>query len=546
MASHAFLAALVRVLVVACALAPISLAQGGYTTERFLDLGLIFPRARNYEAVPLQPREEQVVLLFAEKVADEPRKEKSAPRNVFRPEMNVVWLERLEVRTRSADSEPPAEPPPAEPKPAQPKPAAPDAAPAAADSDAPPPIQTIEEFTRIRLGGVKLGPSVAGRETRGYKAREFTVPLGKDQQRSAWIYAYENGQRTIAIVGVCSSKEFVEQVKIWRYSAEHLEIREPEGKDTEKLHDYYARRPVRGVDFRIGVRQSLVRGWKAEDTENYIVAYDTTDEPLVKKIVRDLELLRVEYVRLFPPAAPVEAVSAVRVCKSRDEYLTYGGPPTSAGYWNWVDRELVLYDAETVDKQHRTSDADTFVALYHEAFHQFIHYSCGELPPHSWFNEGHGDYFSGAVIKDGKVRSIGVNPWRIGLIQGAIRNNASIAWKDIVRFEQAEYYEKSRVAVCYAQGWSMIYFLRTADVVARNPAWARILPAYFETLKSSYAEALQPLLAADGANEREARAVAGGLARKHALDAAFADIDFDALEEAWKTYTLALPAPKRR
>ncbi len=541
MASHALLAAFARVLVAACALAPLSSAQGGYTTERFLDLGLIFPRARNYEAVPLPPREEQVVLLFAEKSADEPRKEKSAPRNVFRPEMNIVWLERAEVRTRSAEGGPSAEPPPPEPKPASP-----DAAPAEAALDAPPPIETIEEFARVRLGGARLGASVVGREVRGYKAREFTVPLGKDLQRSAWIYAYENGQRTIAVVGVCTTKELVEQIKIWRYTAEHFEIREPEGKDTEKLHEYYARRPVRGVEFRIGVRQALVRGWKAEDTENYIVAYDTTDEPLVKKIVRDLELLRLEYVRLFPPAAPVEAVSAVRICKSRDEYLTYGGPPTSAGYWNWVDHELVLYDAETVDKQHRTSDADTFVALYHEAFHQFIHYSCGELPPHSWFNEGHGDYFSGAVIKDGKVRSIGVNPWRIGLIQGAIRSGASIPWSQIVHFEQAEYYDKSRVAVCYAQGWSMIYFLRTADVVARNPSWARILPAYFDTLKSSYAEALATLAKPGGTDERETRAIAGSLARKHALEAAFIDVDFAALEEAWSTYTLALPAPKRR
>ena len=42
--------------------------------------------------------------------------------------------------------------------------------------------------------------------------------------------------------------------------------------------------------------------------------------------------------------------------------------------------------------------ADTLAVLYHEAFHQFIFYSVGEVAPHSWFNEGHGDYFSGADV----------------------------------------------------------------------------------------------------------------------------------------------------
>ena len=73
------------------------------------------------------------------------------------------------------------------------------------------------------------------------------------------------------------------------------------------------------------------------------------------------------------------------------------GNPRSAGYWNSRTEELVLFDAEEHERGKRPDDSGTFIVLYHEAFHQYIHYSTGELPPHSWFNEGYGDYFSGAT-----------------------------------------------------------------------------------------------------------------------------------------------------
>jgi hypothetical protein len=233
----------------------------------------------------------------------------------------------------------------------------------------------------------------------------------------------------------------------------------------------------------------------------------------------------------------------VRICKSRDEYLSYGGPPTSAGYWNWEDEELVLYDAETQDKAHHVSDANTFIALYHEAFHQYIHYSTGELPPHSWFNEGHGDFFSGATIRDGKMRSIGPNPWRVKTIQLAIKEGKHVPLRELLSYEQPQYY--ANPYVCYAEGWSLIYFLRKSEAVAKRPEWAQILPTYFAELKTGYAAELARLEAAGKAKDKEQRAKAGLEVRKAALAKATAGVDIDALEAAWKTYVAAIPEPKR-
>jgi len=501
--------------------------QGGYTTEKVPDLGLSFPRARTYEAIPVPPSEEQIVLSYAEKVPEDAKK-----RRRVRPEFSIAWIERAPKRAARTGT---GEPPPAEGSepPAAEKP----------DPKAPKPIDSIQRFAEERMFGWKLGEGKPDKDREGCKVREYVPEASKGSAPEYWICAYENEQRTIAILGHCDSKDLAEQQKIWRYTAEHLEIGEPEGKNRAKVEQLYARKPLKGIEHRVDVRLSMVRGWMVEDTENYIVLYDTPDQPLMRKIVRDLELLRIEYQRLFPSEKPVESVSTVRICKSRDEYLSYGGPPTSAGYWNSEDEELVFYDAETQDKAHHISDANTFIALYHEAFHQYIYYSTGELPPHSWFNEGHGDYFSGATIRDGKMRSIGPNPWRVKTIQAVVKAGQHVPLRDLLSYEQPQYY--ANPFICYAEGWSLIYFLRKSEVVAKRTEWAQILPTYFAELKSGYAAELAKLDGSGKSKDKELRARAGLQVRKAALAKATEGVDIDELEVAWKTYVATIPEPKK-
>lgn len=516
-------------LLAALSLSPMLAAQGGYTTEKAPELGLSFPRARTYEAIPIQPSEELVVLYFAEKIPDDAKK-----RRRVRPELSFLWIERApqrDARTGSGEPPPGTDGAPPEEKP-EPKPG----------PKAKKPIDSIERFVEQRLPGWKLGKATPGKDREGCKVREFR-PEGPRDAPATWICCYENDKRTIALVGQCDDKDLEEQEKIWRYTADHLDIGEPEGQNRAKIEALYARKPLKGIEHRVDVRLSMVRGWKVEDTENYIVLYDTPDQPLVRKILRDLELLRVEYERLFPPEKPVTSVSTVRVCKSREEYFTYGGPPNTAGYWNWKDEELVFYDAEVQDKSHHVSDANTFIVLYHEAFHQYIHYSTGELPPHSWFNEGHGDFFSGATIRDGKMRSIGPNPWRLKTIQQAIHDEKHVPLRLLVKYEQAQYY--ANPYVCYAEGWSLIYFLRKSEAVAKKPEWAKILPTYFAELKSEYAVELARLETLGKAKDDEARGKAGLAVRQKALTKALEGVDIDELEQAWKTYVAAIPEPKR-
>jgi hypothetical protein len=521
------------------------LAFQTFTTERHPELGLSFLRSTNYEALPVQPDEEFVALHFVDKEAVATRERRV--RSVFK----VIWIDHV------PDPPPPEEQPPPPPpekregetgtrveevKPKVVKP--------------PPPINSFERWVKQRFASWKIASEKDGFKRPGYVTRELVLAAkpaigGSFELMSAWAYTISNDEHTIAFLGLADKVAFEKELKGWRRAVEQATVTQPAKEDLVNLQKRYAGSGLLGVDFRIAIRQKLVRGWKAEDTEHFIVLHNSSDKSFVGKVCRDLELLRKEYEKLFPAKEAIEAVSAVRICRNQAEYLLYCGWLGTAGYWNSLSEELVLYD--TREPGNAKSDADTWIALYHEAFHQYIYYSSGEVPPHSWFNEGHGDFFSGAAIAHGKVNGIAPNSWRLETIRNAVRGEYFTPFEKMIRFERNEYYNPYSVGLNYAQGWAMVYFLRTAPEVRNRPEWARILPLYFETLKVAYAEELAKLgpeaLVEPGPDAKIAEKVArmelrwkaGEPAREKAVATAFQGVDLAELEEAWGRFILAIP-----
>ncbi|NRA95579.1 MAG: hypothetical protein HRU14_05155 [Planctomycetes bacterium] len=252
-------------------------------------------------------------------------------------------------------------------------------------------------------------------------------------------------------------------------------------------------------------REQVARtpGWWYHETPRYMVVTNCEKKrkPFIKDIGRRLEAIRNQYEKDFPPAKPISAVSIVRVCKDKKGYRDYGGSRTSAGYWSSSAKELVFYRADSTDMP--------LMVLNHEAFHQYIFYSCGKLSPHAWYNEGYGDYYAGAVIQGKRISKIKPFLWRRDTIRNAARKGTHVPIKDIIKYTQREYYTNPKL--CYAQGWSMIYFLNTA--LPKSHRWQKILPTYLKTLQTT--------------KDRE-----------KAVDAAFKDVDLDAFEAAWRAYTI--------
>jgi hypothetical protein len=315
-------------------------------------------------------------------------------------------------------------------------------------------------------------------------------------------------------------------------------------------------------------------GWSLSETEHYFVISNNDDKDFIEELKNRLELIHAVYETDYPPAKAQELrslaarnktesdkgsgsappkegeekkapekpdlrklfddgidpaeksrCSVVRVCKDPDVYHSYGGPPSSAGYWNSVEQELVLYDDRKVGGK-----STTWAVLNHEAFHQYIFYFYGNLAPQPWYNEGTGDFYSGYEYKNKKF-TLKKFIWRTETIQSAIQamNSEKLSpvkkphlfpLRQFVELSQAEYYGSNSLKIDpahnYAQGWSFIYFLRTGKAGgAKNwdPKWDAILDTYLRTLATT------------GKTDQ-------------AVDAAFKGIDFDALQTSWADYTL--------
>lgn len=493
-------------------------ASAQLSKEKLPELGLpTFYRPRHFDIIPLQPGEQWKILYMQEKAAEE--RGRGAERRSLRPDLHVCRVAKLATVSAPEKSEPPK-------------------------------VHSVETLIKYDFRGWEAEYVGPGKKDRTFSTHIYNLDYKENKsrgvQRKGYVYVWETPGYYYVLIGRCAEDDLEEMVKLWKSVGDKMKVAEPVASewDAKKMERFYRGSKLQHIPYRVKVREAMVDGWKAEDTENYIVVYNTPDQPLVRKVLRDLETIREAYVELFPPSQEISAVSTVRICADQDEYMAYGGMPRSAGYWNSRTEELVLYDAEKQERGKRPDDSDTFIVLYHEAFHQYIHYSTGELPPHSWYNEGYGDFFSGATIKNGKVRKIDVNSWRIRtiqmLIEGELRG-APVPWKDIVSYSQGKYYQNG--GMNYAQGWSMIYFLNTAPAVKKNKTWSAILPNYFETLKTVYKAELAEL-GEDPAPEK--KAAAGQKAREAALEAAFADVDMDEIHDAWEEYTMTLKVPGER
>lgn len=292
-------------------------------------------------------------------------------------------------------------------------------------------------------------------------------------------------------------------------------------------------------------------GWRLLETPNYFVITNSDDQPFLDELMDRIEAIRAVYEVDYPPSSarpakqpepetppelgkageegeaptpertfspppaaldPMELsrTSVVRVCATRQDYLGYGAPKNSAGYWSPSQQELVVYN-----KQMEEGEDATWETLSHEAFHQFIFYFYGSLSPHSWYNEGTGDYYGGHEYARKKFvpapRQI-----RKDTVKQLLREGRLAPLEEFVRWTQREYYGQNDYQLegieCYGEGWSFIYFLRSSSKVRGwNPTWDAILPTYLETLLDT-----------------------GDL--DYAVNRAFAGVDWAVLEATWKTF----------
>ena len=300
----------------------------------------------------------------------------------------------------------------------------------------------------------------------------------------AEVQSVNEGDTIFGVLFICNGEDADDMVRSFKNSIKGFRVLELDEEDEGDAEgggvtdaDIFVDSATKPEAWREARKRKLIKGWGALDTKNYLIVYNReVKRPLLRNIAKHIEALRAQvYEKLFPPAKKIQAISVVRVCKSREEYFKYGGPPGSAGYWSRGDEELVFY-------QDKSNKKDSLRVLYHEAFHQYIHYAVGDVAPHSWFNEGHGDYFAGHNYSGGKFKAAPFR-WRTGIIANAISTGTYVPLRDFLKYTQGEYY--ANAGLCYAQGWSFVYFLREVEKrkIKKYKKYWGLLDKYFDAIK---------------------------------------------------------------
>ncbi|MGE3175223.1 MAG: DUF1570 domain-containing protein [Planctomycetota bacterium] len=295
------------------------------------------------------------------------------------------------------------------------------------------------------------------------------------------------------------------------------------------------------LGFREQVRRKLVDGWEAFDTDHYIFVTNTRNKKLIDDILVDLELMRTEYIKRFPPVEGVDleqVISAVRFCETYEDYQAYGGPPGTGGYWNFVDEELVLVDVLTLDKKilkenPNLKNIKVLDVLYHEAMHQYFYYANGNLAPASWFNEGFGEVFAGSVPdrRKSEIKRVERNRFRMAWIKQCQKKDA---WPDLrafLKMTQSEFYGSS-ILQNYAFGWAFCYFLEEQRQDPKgNPAWGAIPDNYLRNLREATVQKRKELNIDE--KDKEWLVPWTNELQEVAFHKTFDDVDLIELEKAW-------------
>jgi hypothetical protein len=263
------------------------------------------------------------------------------------------------------------------------------------------------------------------------------------------------------------------------------------------------------------------------ETEHYIVK-TTSDKKHANQLGLHMELVYKTYSALLNYREPIKRKFVVKLYKDHDEYKRNGAGGAALAHYSPQSKELVgSYDPDGM-----------YAIMAHEGMHQFTDMvmpefqkgvTSGEVP--TWYSEGIADCIGNCETRSDKlymcVMSGYIAMMRTIVIQTAIRENRTPPLKEVVRYNQRDYYQKNG-RLNYAIGWSFTHFLMTYPKV-EDPSKQIPDGKYKKALV-----AFHNLLAA-GRKRDEAYPIAFGINGGAP--------DWDRFEKEWKEYVLKFPDP---
>lgn len=230
---------------------------------------------------------------------------------------------------------------------------------------------------------------------------------------------------------------------------------------------------------RDAARRSIanLKDWWSADLPGYIILSDirsSAGRRLISDLQRQLPHLKTAFERLVPPRAANRDVHVIRIFEDPGHYRAYVGEARawSAGIWEPGRRELVLLF------RGEQRAAETMSVIFHEGFHQYLHYAYEMKEAPVWFNEGHACLFEAAGMGPRGSVALRESASRTRLILADI-DAAAERLPQILQMSYDQFYgggDEFR-NLNYAVAWGLVYYLRKGATLRRNSRDAQLLSA---------------------------------------------------------------------
>ncbi|MBI4231023.1 MAG: DUF1570 domain-containing protein [Planctomycetes bacterium] len=202
-------------------------------------------------------------------------------------------------------------------------------------------------------------------------------------------------------------------------------------------------------------------GW-VTDTRHYRI-HTNYNAALGAEAGERLEQLYTDFLRLFEMSdrSGSNERLPVKIFRSQRDYLDYGAPPGSAGYYRTTnigigERELVLFVQPSME--------NTWQTLMHEGTHQIddIGRTSRTTTADVWILEGVACYYETARMHEGRLRSGGINFSRLRKMQQALDRGRFIPLERVMTVEDGNTF-LGEDGLYYAEAWALVYMWLNGD-----------------------------------------------------------------------------------
>jgi hypothetical protein len=204
--------------------------------------------------------------------------------------------------------------------------------------------------------------------------------------------------------------------------------------------------------------------------------------PAFDEIAGLLEQVYAAYSGVFQGERDAALVSRVFVFADRDYYVSwskavFGQDASDAAAYYDPNLRILAVDA---DGDSGLNDYGRH-CMFHEGFHQFLHYYLPTSAIPYWFNEGVAEFFGPTEIVGGKPRIGGLQKADGRHVTTFDAAKESIAqWTplaDLLRMDRAAFMEPSKAFMHYAQSWALVHYLTQSD------AGKKMIVRYYDLLR---------------------------------------------------------------